>query len=74
MDALWNHASDPEVHDQGYGDLTLLNKEGIILKSIGRERLESFANEYLELLGTSSAVYEANGDYASGSSPRGGVG
>ncbi len=61
-----NHASDPEVHDQGYGDLTLLNKEGIILKSIGRERLESFANEYLELLGTSSAVYEANGDYAFG--------
>jgi len=55
-----------ETHDQGYGDLTQLNRDGIILKSIGRERLESFANDYLNLLGTSSAIYEVNGDYAFG--------
>ncbi len=68
-----NHASDPEVHDQGYGDLTLLNKEGIILKSIGRERLESSPMNTWNCW-TSSAVYEANGDYAFGIFASGGVG
>jgi PAS domain S-box-containing protein len=54
------------VYDQGYGDLTELNRDGLILKSIERELLGKFADEYLELLGTSSAIYEANGDYAFG--------
>jgi len=63
---LSQKTSPPEEHDQGYGDLTELNREGIILKSIGHERLKSFADDYLELLGTSSAIYEVNGDYAFG--------
>ena len=56
----------PETYDQGYGDLTELNRGGIILQSIGREQLYRIASDYLELLGTSSAIYEANGDYAFG--------
>jgi PAS domain S-box-containing protein len=52
--------------DQGYGDLTVLNRDGLILKSVGRDVLKSIAADYLDLLGTSSAIYEANGDYAFG--------
>jgi signal transduction histidine kinase/ABC-type uncharacterized transport system substrate-binding protein/putative methionine-R-sulfoxide reductase with GAF domain len=52
--------------DQGYGDLTALNHDGIILKSVGPDVLRSIAADYLDLLGTSSAIYEINGDYAFG--------
>ncbi|MGM0432337.1 MAG: PAS domain S-box protein [Spirochaetota bacterium] len=61
-----NSEASPEEHDQGYGDLTALNHDGLILRSLGRERLEKFANDYMELLGTSTSIYEANGDYALG--------
>ncbi len=64
--SVLNVETQTETHDQGYGDLTELNRDGIILKSIGHELLKSFANDYLELLDTSSAIYEANGDYAFG--------
>jgi two-component system, cell cycle sensor histidine kinase and response regulator CckA len=56
----------PETQGQGYGDLSELNRDGIILKSTGRKQLENLTDYYLELLGTSSAIYEANGDYAFG--------
>ena len=49
-----------------YGDLSLLNKDGLIKKSINKEQLQDIVSEYLDLLETSAAVYEKNGDYALG--------
>jgi PAS domain S-box-containing protein len=49
-----------------YGDLTILNRGGIIAASIDKEILQGIVSEYLDLLETSSAIYEKNGDYALG--------
>lgn len=51
---------------QGYGDLTALNCGGLISSSIDKLVLRGIASEYLDLLDTSSAIYEKNGDYAFG--------
>jgi ligand-binding sensor protein len=52
--------------DQDYGDLTALNRGGLITSSIDQYVLRGIASEYLDLLDTSSAIYEKNGDYAFG--------
>ncbi len=49
-----------------YGDLTTLNMSRVILDSIGSDMLSKIAGDYLNLLQTSGAIYEVNGDYALG--------
>ena len=57
-------ASNDFVPD--YGDLSDLNKDGLIKKSIPKQQLQDIVSEYLDLLETSAAIYEKNGDYALG--------
>ncbi|MDR4987478.1 MAG: PAS domain S-box protein [Bacteroidales bacterium] len=49
-----------------YGDLSDLNEDGLIRKSIKKKQLQDIVSEYLDLLETSAAIYEKNGDYALG--------
>ncbi|MBF0162129.1 MAG: PAS domain S-box protein [Magnetococcales bacterium] len=49
-----------------YGDITRFNTNRTILSALGTETLSSILSEFMGMLGTSSAVYEANGDYAAG--------
>ena len=54
------------ILDNGYGDLSVLNTNGRIAGAIEQHVLQGFVSDFLDLLGTSSAIFEANGDYALG--------
>jgi signal transduction histidine kinase len=50
---------------QPYGELTEINTERTILRTVGKDLLVNVTGDALHLIGTSSAVCEKNGDYAS---------
>jgi PAS domain S-box-containing protein len=47
-----------------YGDLTELNTCRVILDAVGLDALNDILMEHIDLLGTSGAIFERNGDYA----------
>ncbi|PKK88174.1 MAG: hypothetical protein CVV64_19920 [Candidatus Wallbacteria bacterium HGW-Wallbacteria-1] len=47
-----------------FGDITLLNTDRTILESVGYEELNSIVGDFMDLLQSSAAVFERNGDYA----------
>ena len=49
-----------------YGDVCELNTKRLILDSVGPNTLRTMATDVMDLLDTSIAIYESNGDYAFG--------
>ncbi len=54
------------LYEQPYGNLVGLNRCRLLVDSVGEDGLAGIVSGYLDLLETSAAIYEKNGDYALG--------
>ncbi len=67
---LARSASPSDAVEEGYqppyGDVTALNTCRVIMDSVSKETLKRIAEDAIDLLETSVAIYERNGDYAFG--------
>ncbi|TAJ32107.1 MAG: PAS domain S-box protein [Nitrospirae bacterium] len=66
MEWLLKKEPEPPLYQPPYGDLVSLNTQRVIAGAVGGMLLNDIVAEYLDVLGTSAAVYEQNGDYALG--------
>jgi len=55
-----------ELYRQPYGSLVDLNRCRLLVEAVGEDVIVDIASDFLDLLDTSAAVYEVNGDYALG--------
>ena len=58
--------AEPRPYVPYYGDVTVLNTKRTILGNVGIETMKNLTSELMDLLDTSVAIYEKNGDYAYG--------
>ena len=53
-------------YESPYSDVTELNTNRTLMDAVGKDLLSTMARDLMDLLNSSVAVYEANGDYAFG--------